>query len=426
MLVAAAEARAQANINLPQPSIDWSEESRILDRYPQRPSQPPAFTIPLGPLGFHDPGPFFLLRRQSLASLDFLDENRILFTFRASGLIQRGTDNDDKVGKDQQIRAVVLALEDGKIESGAKWIVPDRARYLWVLRDGHILLRVRDGLDQGDASLKMTPYLRSPGQLLWLEMDPSQQLMITNSLETENATQKVGEPDALTTAQTDLTTMDRQKQGAQSVVVARTLRRDSGQVLRVSRVPWTHQTEDWPMNSEGYLERSRDSGQRWLLTLNYFAGGSRVLARVDSICSPTYSFVSETELFVTACDAAGGSKLQAMSTRGDLLWDVKTATNAIWPLLIAAPSGSRVARETLLLKHSVDRYHRLLSAKDFNGQMVRVLDAANAKVVLEAPLTPALDGGGNVAISPSGRRIAILNAGAIQIFQLPAAALPRP
>jgi len=39
---------------------------------------------------------------------------------------------------------------------------------------------------------------------------------------------------------------------------------------------------------------------------------------------------------------------------------------------------------------------------------------------LESPLTPILDGGGNVAISPSGQRVAILNAGAIQVFQLPA------
>ncbi len=52
------------------------------------------------------------------------------------------------------------------------------------------------------------------------------------------------------------------------------------------------------------------------------------------------------------------------------------------------------------------------------GQVVRVMDAADGKVVLEAPLTPMLDGGGNVAISPSGRRVAILNGGAIEVFEL--------
>jgi hypothetical protein len=87
-----------------------------------------------------------------------------------------------------------------------------------------------------------------------------------------------------------------------------------------------------------------------------------------------------------------------------------------------APDGSRLARETLVLKRTVDRYKHLLGANDLMGQMVRVVDAADGKVVLEAPLSPMLDGGGNVAVSPSGRRVAILNAGAIQVFELTAPA----
>jgi len=51
--------------------------------------------------------------------------------------------------------------------------------------------------------------------------------------------------------------------------------------------------------------------------------------------------------------------------------------------------------------------------------LVRVFDAANGREALAAPATPPLDAGGNVAISPSGRRVAVLNAGAIQIFDLP-------
>ena len=41
-------------------------------------------------------------------------------------------------------------------------------------------------------------------------------------------------------------------------------------------------------------------------------------------------------------------------------------------------------------------------------------------MALETPVSPLLDAGGNVAISPSGRRVAAVNAGAIQIFELPA------
>ncbi len=406
--------RAQPSLFPPLPS-DAGPQRKILDRYPQNPSLPPAFTISVGPLGFSIPGENYLLRHESLVSLDFLDEDRILFTFHVSGLMQR--DADDTAAKEQRIRAMVLAIQSGKIESEAAWVVPDRSRYLWMLNGGHFLLRVADGLDEGDTQLKMTANLRLPGRLLWIEMDPKQQFMILNTLESATASTKLDEP-GLPAAKPSKGIAEGQKPAEQDVLEARTIKRASGDVVRISRVPWTFQTTDWPMNSDGYLERSKESGNQWLLKLNSYAGGDRVLARVESTCPPKYSYVSESELLVDTCDPNGGWKLAATSTCGDSLWETRTSTNAIWPLLVTAPSGSPVARETLLLKRSVDRYKRMLDARDIKGQMVRVFDAANGKMVLEAPLTPILDGGGNVAISPSGQRVAILNAGAIQIFQL--------
>ncbi len=429
LLAATSLARAQYLPEYPpvaskaRPPRDAAAHRKILDQYPQNVSLPPAFSIPVVPLGFSIPGENYFLRRQSLASLDFLDEDRILFTFRVSGLIER--DADDKTGGgEQQIRAVVLALPGGTIESQAEWIVPDRSRYLWMLNDGHFLLRGPDGLDEGDAKLKMKPGLRLPGRLLWIQMDPGKQFMIANSLEHANLEQKPAEPglpatDAPTAAASE-------KKGEQDVLVSRTIKRASGDVIHVSRFPWNSQTSDWPLNSEGYLERLHDNGIQWLLKLNYYAGGDRVVAHLESTCPPEYSYLSESELLVSTCDPNGGWKLEAMSTHGDSLWKTRAATNTMWPLLVMDASGSRMARETLLLKRSAERYKHLLGANDIQGQMVRVFDSANGKMVLEAPLTPMLDGGGNVAISPSGQRVAILNAGAIQVFQLPAPSPPPP
>ena len=375
-----------------------------------------------------------MLRQQSLVSLDFLDEDRILFTFRVSRLMQRdaGDNSDDKK---QQIQALVLSLPSGKIDSRATWTVPDRSRYLWMLNDGHFLLRMADGLDEGDAELKMTPKLRLPGRLLWIEMDPQQQVMITNSLEPVNASQTATEskPDeqnsskqnsseaSSTATELPSATTDGQKPDGQSVLVARTEKLGTGEVMHESRVPWTGQTSDWPMNSDGYLEVSHDRADQWLLKLNSFSGGSRVLASIESTCSPTHNFISESELLLMRCDPDSGWTLRAMTTRGDSLWEARTAMNAMLPLLVTASNGLRVARETMLLKRSVDKYKRMVGAQDFQGQIVKVFNAADGKVVLESPLTPIFDGGGNVAISPSGQRVAILNAGAIEVFQLPAA-----
>jgi len=74
----------------------------------------PAFTIPVEPLGFTAPASFYLGTRVSVASLDFLDENHLLFTFRVPGLIHRDPRDlsGSDPGQERQIRALVLRLPD--------------------------------------------------------------------------------------------------------------------------------------------------------------------------------------------------------------------------------------------------------------------------------------------------------------------------
>ena len=74
---------------------------------PQHPaSQPAAFTIPVEPLGFFAPGAIYQGQRDSLVSLDFLDEDHLLFTFHAPGLIRR--EGNPAANNGRQIRAMVL------------------------------------------------------------------------------------------------------------------------------------------------------------------------------------------------------------------------------------------------------------------------------------------------------------------------------
>ena len=66
------------------------------------------------------------------------------------------------------------------------WVVPTGRAKLWVLKDGHFLLRDADGLEEGDATLKTKSFLRLPGRLLWVETDPADQVLVTNTLESRS------------------------------------------------------------------------------------------------------------------------------------------------------------------------------------------------------------------------------------------------
>jgi hypothetical protein len=381
-------------------------------------SQPPAFSIPVEPLGFNSPGPYYQGQRESLVSLDFLDEDKLLFTFRAPGLIHRTSVADDG---ERQIRALVLTLPQGTLESEALWTLHDHDRYLWMLHDGHFLLRDVDTLKEGNARLELRPLLQFPGPLLWMETDPAQQFLVTDSHEPSELKPQKGQVEDPQTARASVTT-DNQEDGAQHDdpqrdIVLRILDRRSGQVMLVSRV---RATVHLPINSDGYLETLRGSGREWVLNLKYFTGGSKIIGKLDSSCQPPIDFVSKTEALVNTCVFQNGRRLIALSTQGQKLWEAPSPPTQIWPILVISPNGSRLARETLTIDHSVEDFVHPLDTQDIKGQLVEVYDSIAGNLLLKAQASPILDAGGNVAISPSGKRVAILNAGAIEVYELTA------
>lgn len=364
------------------------------DVLPTPPTLAPSVTIPASPLGFSPPSLIYLGRHYSLVALDFLGEDRLLFSFRASGLLEREA---GEPSADRQMKAVVLTLPEGKVESQALWTVPDRARFVWALKDGHFLLRDQQGLKIGDPSLQTKPLLSLTGEFRSLQIDPNSELAVVHTL--EEAKSRSEAPDE---------------------AVTRVIQLDSGKVQQT-----THSSglDELPINSEGSLEVVHDKYDQWSLRLTGL-GGSKVLGHIESTCLPRSAFISDQEILLDGCDNARVPKLTAVSVSGHILWESEAPLLYVPPTLVPSLGGSRFVRETIVLKKRPNPGSETLWVKDVRGQVVRIYDAATGKIVLETQVTPAFDGGGNVAISPSGRRIAVLNAGSIQVFDLTAAATP--
>ena len=396
------------------------KERLIPSHFLPDPSIPPKWSIPVDPLGFSPPGPIYLGARNTMASLDFIGEDKLLFTFRVPGLLHRDTTNSEE--DERQIRAVLLDLPQGTVEAENVWTLHDRARYLWMLNNGHFLLRDRNHILVGDLKLNLKPYLTFPGPLKWIEVDPTQQYIVTNSREpAPSGTVKSGDgsvsssaPGISSSAAAGMD-VDDQDGGRTPDVVVRILRRDTGKVILVSRV---RSAVHLPINDMGYLDDLDGVGWQRILNLNYFDGGSRILGSVDSTCELRDDFISAHEILATGCSTNGGDKLAAMNTDGKVLWVDVVPAVAVWPQMVMAPNGRRIARETLGTTHEVNSYSPL-DSDDIKGQWVTVYDAATGDMALETPASPVLDAGGNMAISPSGRRVAVVNAGAIQVFELP-------
>ena len=86
------------------------------EQLPEKPSLAPAFSLPVEPLGFTAPAAFYLGQRHAFVSLDFLDEDHLLFTFRVPGLLHRQSGPGEE---ERQIRALVLRLVPSRSSSVA-------------------------------------------------------------------------------------------------------------------------------------------------------------------------------------------------------------------------------------------------------------------------------------------------------------------
>src|SRR5271155_4358585 len=284
----------------------------------------PAVRIATGPLEYHPLSSFYLMSRTSSSSLDFIDGQHLLFTFRATGLLKRLPDcrPDDE---DQLIRAVVVHLPDGKIERSAEWRMHDRGRYLWALGNGKFMVRQRDSLAIADANLEMHPFLQSSSPLRLVKLSPDGRLLLVET-DLEKHTEEEHRRLAEAAGAEGLF-------GPREDVLLTGLRISDRSVLLRARAL---SVSDVPIISEGYIETLAAQGAHWMLRYRPFNGEPTVIANVASSCRPNENPVNDQTTVVTVCsNRSEGHNLQAISLQGKTLWTYHWDNHYIWPTTAA-------------------------------------------------------------------------------------------
>ncbi len=375
-------------------------------------TEPPAPSerIDTVPLDYHPLSSFYLLSRSSSSSLDFIDSQHLLFTFRATGLMKRLPDclPDDE---DQLIRALVVHLPDGKIERTAEWRMHDRGRYLWALGNGKFMVRQRDSLGITDASLEMHPFLQASTPLRLVKLSPDARLLLVET-DLEKHTEEEHRRLAAEAGAEGLF-------GPREDVQLTVLRISDRSVLLRARAL---SISDIPIISEGYIETLAAQGDHWMLRYRPFSGEPTVIANVASSCRPNENPLNDQTTVVTVCaNRSDDHILQAISLQGKTLWTYRWDSHYIWPTTAASQSGRRIAFSTLRVSRPVSTYDPF-DETEVQAQRVDVLDTETGRLELTQYATPALSAGQNYALSPEGDRFAVLRDNAIEIYNLPPAA----
>lgn len=369
---------------------------------------PPGATllakILVAPLGYHAPGALYLLSRESFSSLDFIDSEHLLFTFHVSKLLRRDRDASPS-GDDQMIHADVLDLPSGKVVTSTDWRMHDHSRYLWPLSGGRFLLRQGNVYQIMDATLKPAGSIRSAAPVLNTQVSPDGNLMLVEGAapadpEAKKAVLDNQEDDSPPAHQAVIAIMD---------VDSRAL-----QAQFRTPVPII-----LPITSSGYVGVREEKENDYRITFLPFHGQKVVLGYVASTCTPRETFLSATALMIASCGPdTPALYLDAWTIDGKKLWQGRRDGLTTWPTFSMALNGSRFAVGLLRVNEPISTPDSLTDGQ-VRGQIVQVFDTQTGTLLLSTDASPVLSAGQNFALSPDGKRIAILRNGAIDVYGIP-------
>ncbi len=381
------------------------------------PGPPPTVRIEVGSLGYVPPSKAYLSYRYSTTTLDFIDNDHLLFTFRDAALMHRIPD-DPAEDEDQTIRAQVLDIASGKPIEQAQWRMHDRQRYLWPMRDGRFMVRQRNSLYLTDRHLELRPYLQFDTPLQLVQISPDRNLMVIE-------VQKIVPPDPNAQKATNFDSFfgPAPKPKRTRMVLVHP---GDNTILAESE---TRHPVDVPMVENGYLNllEGKDPS-KWVMQREMLRGDPQIIAEIKSSCAPTLMTLSDTVVLTVGCPPKGGSDhlVSAISLKGDVLWQDHWKARYIWPTFDYAENGSRFAYGSLQINRDIGSMD-FFGQEDVVAQMVGVFNTQSGKLELTKDASPVLSAGHNYALSADGRRFAILRDGAIEIYDLPpVAAAPPP
>lgn len=372
---------------------------------------PPSLRIAVEPLGYRPPGKLYLLAHYSSASLDFLDANHLLFTFREPRLLRRSARS---IGLDQAVRAQVLELPGGALIQERHWMLEDRQRYVWRVGHDKALLRIGDRLFETDSDLNLKPFLHAETPLREVDASPDGRMLVVET-ETERHT---AEEHARLAKRAEEVGADPPQEDVQISMLAL-------EQFELKLKARAEQPGRLPAMTGGFLTNEKLLENRWNVRFHSFGrkeAGSDIVAQLDSTCPPEEHFLTDEMLLAISCPPRHGDRyVAAYSLRGQKLWDGRWPANFLWPAFRISPNGATVAISWIALGHPASEFDGF-DDNEVQAQVLSVLDSKTGALRMALRLEPIISAGGNFALSPDGSRLAVLNHGAIEVYDLPVVA----
>ena len=376
------------------------------DRPPAVPSPQPSARIDLSSIDYHPPS-----EAQRLAdshpsvTVDFVDPTHLLLTFNRKKLLQRRPEcsptHDDRL-----MHAAILELPSGKVVHEADWYLHDRRPYLWPLGSGRFLFRSLNDLYVVDSTLHEKLLFSSPKDLLWVSVTPdARQIVLETPASPGVKESRTGTP----SSRFEIQFLD-------AVTLA---------PLRTFAL---NERVNISATSFGYANLIHKN-DIWLIRFGPDPKHRRNLARVRSRFAPEILYPSDDSLLVGRCASPQCDfSVTAFTLSGRRLWRQHWPRNRFFPTIVASQQGGRFALSTLQVNTAAtaetnaeldaDSLQPNDLPPDALQQQLQVFETASGNPLLSLDVNPAYIGR-NFSLSPNGRKLAVLAASSLELYDLP-------
>jgi VWFA-related protein len=348
-----------------------------------------------------------LSENQPAVTLDFADDSHVLLTFNQKKLWQRLHECRPE-HEDRLMQAAILELRSGKVVHEADWYLHDRRPYLWPLDPGEFVLRRGNELYLIDSSLHEKLLLKSPDTLLWVTVTPDARQIV---IETPNPARR----------ETNSKSQNLPKYIAQFL---------DARTLVPQRTLPLNDIIDLTATSTGYADLVQKN-DIWLLRFGPVQKHRHNLARVRSQTEPNVLFSSNNSLLIGRCPTRNCDySVTAFTLNGRRLWQQHWPRYRVFPSITRNSDSSRFVVSSLRMAADpaaisaiqADQENALqpeISQLDVFQQDLQVIETASGTPLLTLTVSPAMMSARNYAISPDGRRLAVLQNEDLQVFDLP-------
>lgn len=390
----------------------------------------PSARIELDSVGFQHQTEQFLLAGSSMLTLNYVDNQHLLLTFKVHQLMERIA-NDPPDDEDRVIEAVLLEIPSGRVLARTDWRLHDSGQYLWDLGHGRFLLRIRDtlttiapmvNLASGHA-FRQRAFLSTPRRIGAVLLSPEADLLIVESVERTApapppATPLFGPAPKSVPARLG-------RPGDRTPVLLGFYRLQPSdrkdEDIKATLAGIAHATEFGGLaaTGAGHIAIVDEGQQHWAFDFHPYHGDVKELSSFDSSCRPTPRFVSSSEFISFGCH--GGSEphvLGGFNMHGEEMWEQSMPGDLVAPSFVFAPASGRFAMGRVLGMMPADDTG-LVPTETLTSQNVVVYQTESGKQILRVDCSPIARAGQNFALSPDGMGLAVIHAGGIEIYDLP-------